>query len=63
MTITHWDEKAFHMKHEFFVKGRVVAAGTSKGVIRGKYGVISPEDVIGAMNAHRKKHPKKFKDK
>jgi acyl-CoA thioesterase FadM len=60
MTLTSWDDKAFYMTHEFKAGHRIIAQGTSRGVIRGKEGVIAPEEVIRAVVAYRAKHPKKF---
>jgi acyl-CoA thioesterase FadM len=55
MEVTHWNEREFFMTHQFIHKGRVVAEGTSKAVIRGRDGVVPPEEVIGALNQAR--HP------
>jgi acyl-CoA thioesterase FadM len=49
--ITHWDEKYFYMAHRFERRGKLVAEGTSKGVIRGREGVIAPEQVLAALLA------------
>ncbi len=46
MELTHWDERAFYMKHTFLVGEKVVAEGTSVGVVRGRGGVIPPEQVL-----------------
>ena len=46
MEVTGWDEKSFKMLHTFIVGERVVAEGTSCGVILSKTGVIPPEKVI-----------------
>ncbi len=46
MDITDWDERIFNMDHRFIVDGRIVAQGTSKGLILAKSGVIDPSDVI-----------------
>lgn len=46
MEVTGWNEKAFHMVHTFIVGHRLVAKGTSQGVIIGKKGVVSPEEVM-----------------
>lgn len=46
--VTHWDEKYFYMIHTFEHAGEIAAAGTSKGCIVGKDGVLSPEIVISA---------------
>ncbi len=53
MHLTHWDEKYFYMTHRFTVNDKVIAEGTSKGVVRGKEGVIPPEDVIAIVLASR----------
>lgn len=46
MEVIGWDEKAFKMIHTFMVNDRVVAEGTSLGVIVSKQGVIPPEHVM-----------------
>lgn len=49
MQVTGWDEKTFQMTHTFKafkVKDRVVAEGTSLGVIVGREGVVPPSLVI-----------------
>jgi acyl-CoA thioesterase FadM len=46
MEVVDWDKKSFHMVHTFTVNNRVVAEGTSKGVIVSKHGVIEPDEVI-----------------
>jgi len=54
MEITHWDEKGFYMNHIFKVGTRVVAQGTSFGMIRGKEGVITPKRVIETVKMYHK---------
>ncbi|MDH5545028.1 MAG: acyl-CoA thioesterase [Gammaproteobacteria bacterium] len=47
MAVTGWDERSFDMTHTFLVGDRVMAEGTSKGVIYSKKeGVIPPERVM-----------------
>jgi len=46
MEITGWDERSFQMLHTFIVGDRVVAEGTSLGVIVSKSGVVPPVDVM-----------------
>ena len=46
MEITGWDERSFQMLHTFIVGDRVVAEGTSLGVIVSKSGVVAPVDVM-----------------
>jgi len=46
LEVVGWDEKAFKMEHVFRVKNRIVAEGTSLGVIVSKNGVIPPEQVM-----------------
>jgi acyl-CoA thioesterase FadM len=53
MELTHWDEKHFFMSHCFTMNGKIIAEGTSKGVVRSKAGVIAPTDVIAAIAATR----------
>jgi acyl-CoA thioesterase FadM len=53
MQLTHWDEKYFFMTHRFSADSKIIAIGTSKGVVRGKAGVIPPADVIAALLANR----------
>jgi len=55
MEITGWDEKAFKMIHTFIVGDRVVAEGTSQGVIVSKSsGVIPPVDVMDKVASYLK---------
>jgi len=54
MEITRWDEKGFYMNHIFKVGARVVAQGTSFGMIRGKEGVIMPKRVFETVKMYRK---------
>ena len=51
MEVTGWDEKSFRMTHTFMVEGRVVAEGTSLGVIISKSGVIPPEVVMKELES------------
>jgi len=53
--IVDWDEKFFHMTHTFIVGKRTVAAGTSKGCVLGKSGVIPPNEVIETVQARLEK--------
>ena len=47
MDVTGWDERSFDMVHSFIVGDRVVAEGTSKGIIYSKQeGVIPPQRVM-----------------
>lgn len=50
LEVTHWDEKYFYMTHVFSNTQRVIAEGTSKGVIWARGGgVVSPEAVIASV--------------
>lgn len=49
LEVTHWDEKYFHMTHTFSNAERVLAIGTSKGVIRTRSEVVKPVDVMAAV--------------
>ncbi|MEJ8826211.1 thioesterase family protein [Variovorax humicola] len=53
MQLTHWDDRCFYMSHQFLVGERVVAEGTSVGVIRGRDGVIAPERVLDRLRVER----------
>jgi len=53
MQLTHWDERHFHMTHQFLVGERVVAEGTSRGVIQGREGVVAPEAVLSRVRQER----------
>ncbi len=46
MDVTGWDDRSFFMAHTFIVGERVVAEGTSVGVILSKGGVIPPVTVM-----------------
>jgi|SRR5882724_3502456 len=51
-SITHWDERCFYMDHRFERRGKVLAEGTSKGVVRGREGLIPPERVIAELRGN-----------
>jgi acyl-CoA thioesterase FadM len=51
MELKEWDQKYFYMTHLFKCNDRIIAEGTSVGVIRGKQGVVSPQDVIEALSS------------
>lgn len=51
MEVSHWDEKSFYMLHTFWVGEKLVAEGTSTGVILGKSGVVPPVDVMATVKA------------
>ncbi len=46
MEVVGWDERGFHMTHTFRSGDRTVAEGTSVGVVRGREGVVPPEEVL-----------------
>ena len=50
MEITGWDEKFFHMIHDFIVGDRVVAQGTSQGAVVSENGVVPPEEVMRVVS-------------
>ena len=53
MEVIGWDDKSFQMIHTFIVNERVVAEGTSLGVIVSKKtGVVSPVDVIQKVSEY-----------
>jgi acyl-CoA thioesterase FadM len=54
MTLDNWDEKYFYMTHIFRRDDVIIAEGTSRGVVRGKAGVIAPTEVLAAVEADRK---------
>ncbi|MDH5767321.1 MAG: thioesterase family protein [Gammaproteobacteria bacterium] len=54
MKITDWDEREFFMQHCFLVDDRIVAEGTSKGVIYSKReGVIPPCKVMDTVETDK----------
>ncbi len=53
MTLDKWDEKYFYMTHVFRRGDVIIAEGTSRGVVRSKQGVISPQEVLTAVEADR----------
>ena len=53
MQLTHWDERCFYMSHQFLVGGRLVAEGTSAGVICGRDGVVAPGKVLERLRTER----------
>ncbi len=52
--VTHWDDKYFYMTHTFSNTERVIAEGTSKGVVKSRSGVIAPAEVIAAVEQDKK---------
>ncbi len=51
MEISDWDDRVFHMIHTFIVDDKIVAEGTSKGlVLSKKEGVISPDEVMKTVS-------------
>ena len=55
LEVTHWDEKYFYMTHTFSVGDRVVAEGHAKGAIKSRDGVVSPAQVIAAVEQDRQR--------
>ncbi len=53
MQLDHWDDRSFHMTHQFLVGDRVMAEGTSVGVIRSRDGVVPPETVMATLRDMR----------
>jgi len=50
MEVSGWDDRSFNMLHTFLVGDRIVAEGTSKGVIYSKqHGVIPPQRVMDTV--------------
>lgn len=56
MEVISWDKKSFKMLHTFHAGGRVVAEGSSNGVIISKSGVIPPEQVMDTLAARLNPH-------
>jgi len=56
MEVTGWDERHFFMTHRFVIGDRIMAEGTSRGVIVGKQGVIPPIEVMKEVNRRRELH-------
>jgi acyl-CoA thioesterase FadM len=52
MDVLNWDERSFDMTHRFIVEDRIVAKGSSKGIIVGKEGVIPPKLVLAKVDAY-----------
>jgi len=52
MEVTYWDDRTFFMTHRFMVGDRLMAEGTSQGVIVGKNGVVNPADVVERVYTH-----------
>lgn len=44
--ITHWDHKWFYFEHLFESKGRPIATGKSRGLMRSRAKVIPPLEVL-----------------
>jgi len=56
MEIISRDKKSFKMLHTFHAEGRIVAEGSSNGVIISKSGVIPPEKVMDTLAARLNSH-------
>lgn len=54
MEVIGWDDKAFQMLHTFVIGDRVVAEGTSRGVIVSRTGVVPPLEVMKKVIANAK---------
>ena len=46
MEVTDWNDRSFQMLHTFVVDNRIVAEGTSMGILVSKTGVVPPVEVI-----------------
>ena len=55
LEVTHWDDRYFDMTHTFSNPERVIAEGTAKGAIKSRNGVVSPAEVIAAVEQDRQK--------
>lgn len=53
MQVSAWDERSFFMKHTFTIGDRIIAEGTSVGVIRGRNGVIEPKKVLAKVKQYQ----------
>ncbi len=51
LELTDWDEKYFYMTHTFSNSERLIAEGTSKGLILAKTGPVPPTLVIETVKA------------
>lgn len=55
LEVTHWDDRYFYMTHTFSNSERVIAEGTARGAIKSRNGVVSPAEVIAAVEQDRQK--------
>lgn len=46
MEVADLDGKSFQMLHSFHINNKIVAEGTSRGIILSKTGVIAPTEVM-----------------
>lgn len=53
MEIRDYDEKYFYSDHVFRVGNKIIAKGRSESVIRGREGVISPQQVVEAVKEYQ----------
>ncbi|HEU0187391.1 MAG TPA: thioesterase family protein [Gallionellaceae bacterium] len=53
LEVTHWDDKYFYMTHTFSNPERVIAEGTAMGAIKSRNGVVTPAEVIAAVEQDR----------
>lgn len=58
MEVTGWNDRSFQMLHTFLVRNRIVAEGTSQGVIVSKTGVIPPIEVIQKVTERLNRYKK-----
>lgn len=49
MNISDFDSKYFYSEHKFMRGSKLIAQGVSHSVIRGREGVIPPQDVVDAV--------------
>ncbi len=49
MNISDFDSKYFYSEHKFMRGDKLIAQGVSHSVIRGREGVIPPQDVVDAV--------------
>lgn len=57
LQVVGWNEKTFEMQHTFIVGDKIIAEGTSQGLILSKNGVIPPAEVMRTV-AERSKFKK-----
>ena len=53
MEITHFDEKYFYCTHQFFLRGKLMAQGTSKALVISRNSSLTPQFIMDQVQLHQ----------